>query len=105
MIAAIALTFPLLVSKRSRNRRPAATRLPLSRRTVMKLIKVTILVVLFATAVFAQTTWDPELQVKIRVVGAPRVSPDGKRVAYTVSEAAMTPDRSEYVTQIWLATT
>jgi len=71
----------------------------------MKLIKVTILVVLFATAVFAQTTWDPELQIKIRVVGAPRVSPDGKRVAYTVSEAAMTPDRSEYVTQIWLATT
>ena len=71
----------------------------------MKLIKVTILVVLFATGVFAQTTWDPELQVKIRAVGAPRVSPDGKRVAYTVSEAVMTPDRSEYVTQIWLATT
>jgi len=55
----------------------------------------------------AQTnvTWMPELQIKTRTVGIPRVSPDGRRVVYTVSDAVMTSDRSEYVTQLWLATT
>jgi dipeptidyl aminopeptidase/acylaminoacyl peptidase len=71
----------------------------------MRFPRITILVLLFAPTVFAQTTWDPELQIKIKAVGTPRVSPDSKRVAYTISEAAMTSDRSEYVTQIWLATT
>jgi dipeptidyl aminopeptidase/acylaminoacyl peptidase len=32
------------------------------------------------------------------------VSPDGRRVVYTVSEAMTTPDKSEYVSQIWMAT-
>ena len=64
-----------------------------------------LLVILFASAVFAQVpaVWDPELQVKLKAVGSPRVSPDGKRVVYTVSEAVMTADKSEYVTQIWMA--
>src|SRR5215813_8874704 len=53
----------------------------------------------------APAKWTPELQVKTRVVGTPRVSPDGKRVVYTVSDAVMTPDKSEFVTQIWLAST
>ncbi|MEK7856065.1 MAG: hypothetical protein AAB288_08245 [Acidobacteriota bacterium] len=42
----------------------------------------------------AQQTWTPELQVKIRAIGTPRVSPDGKRVVYTVNEAVMTADKS-----------
>jgi dipeptidyl aminopeptidase/acylaminoacyl peptidase len=71
----------------------------------MRFPRISILVLLFAPTVVAQTTWDPELQIKIKAVGTPRVSPDSKRVAYTISEAAMTSDRSEYVTQIWLATT
>jgi Tol biopolymer transport system component len=53
----------------------------------------------------AQQTWTPEMQVKTKAVGAPQVSPDGKRVAYTVNEAVMTADKSEFVTQIWLANT
>jgi len=53
----------------------------------------------------APATWTAEMQIKTRVVGSPRVSPDGKRVVYTVSEAVMTSDRSEFVTQIWLAST
>ncbi len=61
-----------------------------------------ILVVLFASAASAQT-WEPELHVKLKAVGTPRVSPDGKKVVYTVSEAMMAPDKSEYVTQIWMA--
>jgi Tol biopolymer transport system component len=58
----------------------------------------------FAT-VKAQQTWTPEMQVKTKAVGAPQVSPDGKRVVYTVNEAVMTADKSEFVTQIWLANT
>ncbi len=73
----------------------------------MKVVVATsILVVLLASVVMAQASagiWDPELQVKLKAVGSPRVSPDGKRVVYTVSEAVMTADKSEYVTQIWMA--
>src|SRR5512134_2043801 len=52
----------------------------------------------------AQTVWSPEVQVKTRIVGGPRVSPDGKRVVYTVNDAVATADKSEFVTQIWMAT-
>lgn len=51
------------------------------------------------------STWDPEMQLKLKVVGTPRVSPDGKRVLYTVSEPVMTADKSEFVSQIWMAET
>jgi dipeptidyl aminopeptidase/acylaminoacyl peptidase len=61
-----------------------------------------ILVVLFVSAASAQT-WDPELQLKVKAVGTPRVSPDGSRVVYSVNEAVTTPDKSEFVTQIWMA--
>src|SRR5690349_20014718 len=60
-----------------------------------------VLVVLFVSAASAQT-WDPELQLKVKAVGAPRVSPDGSRVVYTVNDAVMTAERSEFVSQIWL---
>ena len=51
----------------------------------------------------AQSTWTPEAQVKTRVLGSPRISPDGKRIVYTVNEAVMTADKSEFVTQVWMA--
>jgi dipeptidyl aminopeptidase/acylaminoacyl peptidase len=60
------------------------------------------LVVLSVSAATAQT-WEPELQLKVKAVGSPRVSPDGKRMVYTVNEAVTTPDKSEFVTQIWMA--
>jgi dipeptidyl aminopeptidase/acylaminoacyl peptidase len=69
------------------------------------LVVASLLVIALAGAAVAQTTveWSPELQVKLKAAGTPRVSPDGKRVLYTVSEAVMTADKSEYVTQIWMA--
>jgi dipeptidyl aminopeptidase/acylaminoacyl peptidase len=69
------------------------------------LATASILVVLFASAVTAQTsaTWEPEMQLKLKAVGTPRVSPDGKRILYTVSEAVTTAERSEFVSQIWMA--
>ena len=60
------------------------------------------LVVLFVITANAQT-WDPELQLKLKAVGTPRVSPDGKKMVYTVNETVMTADKSEFVTQIWMA--
>ena len=66
------------------------------------LAAASILVVIFVSAASAQT-WNPELQLKVKAVGTPRVSPDGSRIVYTVNEAVTTPDRSEFVTQIWMA--
>jgi dipeptidyl aminopeptidase/acylaminoacyl peptidase len=69
------------------------------------LLTASLLVVVFAGAAFAQTSveWTPELQIKLKAAGTPRVSPDGKRVVYTISDAVMTSDKSEFVTQIWMA--
>lgn len=47
--------------------------------------------------------WTPEMQMRVKTPGAPRVSPDGKRVVYTIADAVMTPDKSEAVSQIYLA--
>ena len=60
------------------------------------------LVVLFVSAASAQT-WTPEMQLKLKAVGTPRVSPDGSRMVYSVNEAVTTADKSEFVTQIWMA--
>ena len=68
-------------------------------------LSVTLLLSLSATA-FAQTGpsgWTPELAMKVKNVGAVRVSPDGRKVVYTVNQAVMNPDKSEFVTQIWTA--
>ena len=74
----------------------------------MKMIRCLVLsaaaLSLFALAISAQNTWTPEMQVKLKIVGSPDVSPDGKRVVYTVNEPLMTADKSEFVTQIWMAT-
>ena len=46
--------------------------------------------------------WNPEQCLKIKNITAVQVSPDGSKVLYTVREALMTEDRSEYVNQVWL---
>jgi dipeptidyl aminopeptidase/acylaminoacyl peptidase len=62
---------------------------------------------IFANTSKAQTNvpvaWTPEMQIKVKALGAPRVSPSGKHVVYTVINEVMTPEKSEYVTQVWLA--
>lgn len=67
-------------------------------------VKILFAIVIFAFSINAQN-WTAEMQVKTKAVGSPQVSPDGKRIVYTVNEAAMTADKSEFVTQIWLANT
>ncbi len=49
-----------------------------------------------------QKNWTPEQCLKIKNISAVRVSPDGSKVAYTVREAVMTDDRSEYINQVWI---
>ena len=51
------------------------------------------------------TRWSPETSLALKGVGPARVSPNGKRAAYTVSKPVMTDDKSEFVAQIWLADT
>ncbi len=43
--------------------------------------------------------------MKLKTIAAVRVSPDGRRVAYVVNQAVMTADKSEFLSQIYLANT
>ncbi len=63
---------------------------------------VIVVIALFLVEANAQN-WSPELQAKLKIVGSPNISPDGKRVVYTVNETVMAADKSEYNTQVWLA--
>jgi dipeptidyl aminopeptidase/acylaminoacyl peptidase len=69
----------------------------------MKLLATVLTLLVLFTATATAQTWDPELQLKLKAVGAAQVSPDGQRVVYIVNEAVMTADKSEFVSQIWLA--
>ncbi len=66
-------------------------------------------IALLATAVSALAAdaaadkWTPLEMLKYRPVSDVQVSPDGKRVAFVVRETVMESDKSEYRTQIWLA--
>lgn len=73
----------------------------------MRLLLVAVVSFLFAQIISAQTNpiaigWSPEQCLKIKNITAVRVSPEGSKVLYTVREAMMTEDRSEYVNQVWL---
>jgi dipeptidyl aminopeptidase/acylaminoacyl peptidase len=46
--------------------------------------------------------WTPELMMKLRQVGSVQVSPDDRRVVFTVTDALMERDKSEYRTRIYL---
>ena len=57
---------------------------------------------IFSLTIGAQKNWSPEQCLKIKNISAVVPSPDGSQVLYTVREAVMTDDRSEYVNQVWL---
>lgn len=58
---------------------------------------------LISGAETVEKTWTPELMMKVRRIGSVQVSPDGRRAAFTVREAIMTEDKSEYLTHIHVA--
>lgn len=47
--------------------------------------------------------WTAEEQMKVRSVSNVVPSPDGQRVAFTVNDPVMGDERSEFVSQIWVA--
>ena len=51
----------------------------------------------------APVAWTPEFSFQFKGVGAVIPSPDGSRVAWTQTESVIEPERSETVTQIFLA--
>jgi dipeptidyl aminopeptidase/acylaminoacyl peptidase len=64
-----------------------------------------------ATAIAPLTTlrangpeaWTPEFAFKVKRVSLVRPSPDGRHVAFVVGTAAMEGERSEWVSQVWVA--
>ena len=64
---------------------------------------VFVLFVVLVLAAPAGAQWTPDEQMKVRPVASVQVSPDGKRVVYTVNEPVMSADKSEYLTHIWMA--
>lgn len=46
--------------------------------------------------------WSPEVSLTLKSVGQCRVSPDGNRAVFTVTQAIMEEEKSEYRTQLWL---
>ncbi len=75
----------------------------------MRFLALPALLGLASAPVFAQeveldtTRWSPALSMQYRAVGGVELSPDGSRVAYTVREAIMEGEKSEYLTHIWMA--
>src|SRR5258708_31316598 len=47
--------------------------------------------------------WTPALMMKVKRIGSVQVSPDGKQVVFTVRQAVMEGDKSEYLTHLYLA--
>src|SRR5437870_458533 len=48
------------------------------------------------------TAWTPALMMKVKRIGSVRASPDGKQVVFTVRQAVMEGNKSEYLTHIHL---
>jgi dipeptidyl aminopeptidase/acylaminoacyl peptidase len=68
----------------------------------MKQVKLLLVFLFFAVFASAQKNWSPEQALKLKNISSVVPSPDGSKVLYTVREAVMTDDRSEYVNQVWL---
>lgn len=58
--------------------------------------------ILFGLQNHAQLNWSPEKCLKLKNISSTIVSPDGSKVLYTIREAIMTDDRSEYINNVWL---
>ena len=69
----------------------------------MKKYQLLLFVFLLPFILLAQKNWSPEQVLKIKNISSAQVSPDGTKVVYTIREAMMTEDRSEYVNQIWIS--
>ncbi len=72
----------------------------------MKKCYLFIFLAFFTISIQAQQkdlNWTPEFSMQFKAIGGTDISPDGKYIAYTVREAIMEGEKSEYRTQIWVA--
>lgn len=46
--------------------------------------------------------WSPDQLLKLKNITSVQISPNGDKVLFTLREAIMTEDRSEYINQIWM---
>jgi dipeptidyl aminopeptidase/acylaminoacyl peptidase len=72
------------------------------KKDIMKQIFFCLLFIANCLISSAQKNWQPEQCLKLKNITAVVPSLDGSKVLYTVREAVMTDDRSEYVNQVWL---
>lgn len=63
----------------------------------------TIICIILSPYFTGTKNWSPEQVLKIKNVSSAQVSGDGTKLVYTIREAMMTDDRSEYVNQIWIS--
>ena len=63
------------------------------------------LFLLFSQLSFGQNTWTAEKIMEYKNVTDTNISPDGKYVAYVIRVPVMTGEKSEYNSQIWIAST
>lgn len=70
----------------------------------MKRILSFLLLVVIAVPVISQSpaNWSPEQSIRMKNITAVVPSPDGSKVLYTVREAVMTDDRSDFINQVFL---
>lgn len=61
------------------------------------------LVLLLPGFLTAQKNWNPRQMLTLKNISSAEVSPDGKKIIYTIREAVLTADRSEYVNQVWMS--
>ena len=67
-----------------------------------KVIFLALLLLLLAGKMVVAQNWSPEQCLKLKNISAVQVSPDGTKLLFTVREAVMTDDRSDYVNQVWV---
>lgn len=68
-------------------------------------MKKSLVALLFLTiqCAWAQSAWTPANMMNYKRVGGVAISEDGKHVAYTVAEARMTSEQSDFLTHIWVS--
>jgi dipeptidyl aminopeptidase/acylaminoacyl peptidase len=74
----------------------------LTARHIVALLGFVLLFCVFAQAQESPKGWTPEVMIKIKRVGGTAISPDGSRIAYTVSTPQMEGEKSEFLTHIWV---
>src|SRR5262245_63184251 len=52
----------------------------------------------------AKAGWTPAESMNVKTVADVQPSPDGRRAVFTVTTPVMTADKSEMLTQVWVAT-